>query len=337
MDPALPASGGPPDVVVLLGDVDPRGMEEAEGLARIRYVRETELAKALPGADVLFVWDFLSDALAGAWPESGGPRWVHIASAGVDRLMFPGLTHSDTIVTNSRGVFDEPIAEYVLGLVLAFAKDLHTTLRLQGERRWRHRETERVTGARALVVGTGPIGRAIGRRLSAAGLAVSGAGRTARDADPDLGVVHPMERLGEALAEADYVVLAAPLTPQTRKMIDAAALERMRPSARLVNVGRGGLVAEDDLVEALRAGRIAGAALDVFEDEPLPESSPLWDLPNVIVSPHMSGDVVGWRDELVRLFADNLGRYVSGRPLRNVVDKRLGYVGSERAAPHQRG
>ncbi|MEV0662886.1 D-2-hydroxyacid dehydrogenase [Spirillospora sp. NPDC050365] len=312
-------------------------MEEAEGLARIRYVRETELAKALPGADVLFMWDFLSDALAGAWPESGGPEWVHIASAGVDRLMFPGLTHSDTIVTNSRGVFDEPIAEYVLGLVLAFAKDLHTTLRLQGERRWRHRETERVTGARALVVGTGPIGRAIGRRLSAAGLAVSGAGRTARDADPDLGVVHPMERLGEALAEADYVVLAAPLTPQTRGMIDAAALERMRPSARLVNVGRGGLVAEGDLVEALRAGRIAGAALDVFEDEPLPASSPLWDLPNVIVSPHMSGDVVGWRDELVRLFADNLGRYVSGRPLRNVVDKRLGYVGPERAASHQRG
>ncbi|WP_435868962.1 D-2-hydroxyacid dehydrogenase [Actinomadura coerulea] len=337
MDPAQHASGGPPDVVVLLGGVDPRGMEEAEGLARVRYVRETELADALPGADVLFMWDFLSDALAGAWPESGGPGWVHIASAGVDRLMFPGLIDSDTVVTNSRGVFDEPIAEYVLGLVLAFAKDLHTTFRLQGERRWRHRETERITGARALVVGTGPIGRAIGRRLSAAGLAVSGAGRTARDADPDLGVVHPMERLGEALAGADYVVLAAPLTPQTRGMIDAAALERMRPSARLVNVGRGGLVAEDDLVRALRAGRIAGAALDVFEDEPLPASSPLWDMPGVIVSPHMSGDVVGWRDELVRLFADNLGRYVSGRPLRNVVDKRLGYVGSERAASHQRG
>lgn len=337
MDPAQHASGGPPDVVVLLGDVDPRGMEEAESLARVRYVRETELAAALPGADVLFMWDFLSDAVAGAWPESGGPGWVHIASAGVDRLMFPGLVDSDTVVTNSRGVFDEPIAEYVLGLVLAFAKDLHTTVRLQGQRRWRHRETERITGARALVVGTGPIGRAIGRRLSAAGLVVSGAGRTARDADPDLGVVHPMERLGEALAGADYVVLAAPLTPQTRGMIDAAALERMRPSARLVNVGRGGLVAEGDLVEALRAGRIAGAALDVFEDEPLPESSPLWDMPGVIVSPHMSGDVVGWRDELVRLFADNLGRYVSGRPLRNVVDKRLGYVGPERAASHQRG
>nr|WP_024936286.1 D-2-hydroxyacid dehydrogenase [Actinomadura madurae] len=303
-------------------------MAEAERLARVRYVRETELAEALPGADVLFMWDFLSDALAGAWPASGGPGWVHIASAGVDRLMFPALIESETKVTNSRGVFDEPIAEYVLGLVLAFAKDLPGTLRLQGERRWRHRETERVTGSRALVVGTGPIGRAIGRRLSAAGLAVTGAGRTARDADPDLGLVHPMERLDEALAEADYVVLAAPLTPQTRGMIDAAALDRMRPSARLINVGRGALVAEPDLVKALRAGRIAGAALDVFEDEPLPPSSPLWDMPNVIVSPHMSGDVIGWRDELVRLFAANLGRYVSGRPLRNVVDKRLGYVGS---------
>ncbi|WP_243708265.1 D-2-hydroxyacid dehydrogenase [Actinomadura sp. GC306] len=328
MDPVPPASGGPPGVVVLTGDDRPRGMADAERLARVRYVREPELADALPGADVLFVWDFLSDAVAGAWPRSGGPDWVHIASAGVDRLLFPGLVEAGTVVTNSRGVFDEPIAEYVLGLVLTFAKDLHTTVRLQGERRWRHRETERITGARALVVGTGPIGRAIGRRLSAAGLAVSGAGRTPRDADPDLGVVHPVERLDEALAEADYVVLAAPLTPQTRHMIDAAALRRMRPNARLVNVGRGALVHEPDLVEALRAGRIAGAALDVFEDEPLPESSPLWDMPNVLVSPHMSGDVVGWRDELVRLFAANLDRYVAGRPLRNVVDKRLGYVGS---------
>ncbi|TDD32142.1 D-2-hydroxyacid dehydrogenase [Actinomadura sp. KC06] len=341
MEHVPPAPAGPPEVVVLTGDVMPRGMDAVERLARVRYVGEPELAEALPGADVFFMWDFLSDAVAGAWPSGGGPSgggpgWVHIASAGVERLMFPGLIEGDAVITNSRGIFDEPIAEYVLGLVLAFAKDLHTTVRLQGERRWRHRETEGITGARALVVGTGPIGRAIGRRLSAAGLAVSGVGRTARDADPDLGRVHPMERLDEALAAADYVVLAAPLTPQTRGMIDAAALDRMRPSARLVNVGRGALVAEADLVKALRDKRIAGAALDVFEDEPLPPSSPLWAMPNVIVSPHMSGDVAGWRDELVRLFADNLGRYVAGRPLRNVVDKRLGYVGSS-SGSEQRG
>ncbi|WUI04317.1 D-2-hydroxyacid dehydrogenase [Spirillospora sp. NBC_00431] len=312
-------------------------MAEAERLGRVRYVREPELAEALPGADVLFMWDFLSDALPGAWPSDGGPGWVHIASAGVDRLLFPRLVEGGTVVTNSRGIFDEPIAEYVLGLVLAFAKDLHTTVRLQAERRWRHRETEGITGARALVVGTGPIGRAIARRLSAAGLAVSGAGRTARDADPDFGVVRPVEGLGELLTTADYVILAAPLTPQTRGMIDTAALDRMRPSARLINVGRGALVAEADLVKALLDGRVAGAALDVFEDEPLPPSSPLWDMPNVIVSPHMSGDVVGWRDELVRLFTDNLARHVAGRPLRNVVDKRLGYVDSHQNGPHQAG
>ncbi|TDD83959.1 D-2-hydroxyacid dehydrogenase [Actinomadura rubrisoli] len=330
MEPVPPVPGGPPELVVLVGEDAPPGMAAVERLARVRLVREGGLADALRGAEIVFMWDFRSAALAGAWPREGGPRWVHIASAGVDRLLFPALVEGDAVVTNSRGVFDEPIAEYVLGLVLAFAKDLHGTVRSQGERRWRHRETERITGARALVVGPGPIGRAIGRRLTAAGLRVSGAGRTARAADPDLGVVHPMERLDEALGDADYVVLAAPLTGETRGMIGAAALERMKPTARLINVGRGQLVAEDDLVAALRAGRIAGAALDVFADEPLPPSSPLWDMPNVIVSPHMAGDATGWRDELVRLFAENLDDYVHGRPLRNVVDKRLGYVGPAR-------
>ncbi|WP_443029630.1 D-2-hydroxyacid dehydrogenase [Spirillospora sp. NBC_01491] len=332
--------GSRPSVLVLRGDHEPPGMGPVEQMSNVRYVREKELETALPDAEILFMYDFWSEALRRAWPAEGGPGWVHIASAGVDRLLFPELVESSTVVTNSRGIFDEPIAEYVLGLVLAFAKDLHTTLRLQAERTWRHRETERLTGARALVVGTGPIGRAIGRRLGAAGLRVGGIGRTARAADPDLGEVLPMERLGEALAEADYVVLAAPLTDATRGMIDAAALARMRPGARLINVGRGPLVVQDDLVEALRAGTIAGAALDVFVDEPLPTPSALWDLPNVIVSPHMSGDVVGWRTDLVRLFADNLDRYRHDQPLRNVVDKRLGYVSSASTpVPHadQRG
>ncbi|MEU5879095.1 D-2-hydroxyacid dehydrogenase [Spirillospora sp. NPDC047279] len=301
-------------------------MAQVESLADVRYVREHELAGALQGADVLFMWDFWSDALARAWPGEGGPEWVHIASAGVDRLLFPGLVSGDAVVTNSRGVFDEPIAEYVLGLVLCFAKGLHTTLRFQARREWRHRETERASGAHAVVVGTGPIGRAIGRKLSAAGLAVTGIGRTARGADPDLGEIHGMDELHQTLGRADYVVLAAPLTDLTREMIDGTALKAMRPTARLINVGRGQLVAEDDLVEALRERRIAGAALDVFATEPLDESSPLWDLPDVIVSPHMSGDTIGWRQELVHLFADNLGRRRDGRPLRNVVDKRLGYV-----------
>ncbi|MGH3411752.1 MAG: D-2-hydroxyacid dehydrogenase, partial [Marmoricola sp.] len=145
-------------------------MASIRALAEVRHTSAADLADSLPGAEVLFLWDFWSDAVAGAWSAAGSLRWVHIASAGVDRLLFPELVAGDVVVTNSRGIFDEPIAEYVLGLVLCFAKDLHTTLRLQGGREWRHRETERVTGARALVVGTGPIGRAIGRRLAAAGL-----------------------------------------------------------------------------------------------------------------------------------------------------------------------
>jgi len=308
------------------GTRKPTESDSLERLAEVRYVTEGDLAGALPGADVLLVWDFGSRALAGAWPAADSLRWVHTASAGVDHVLFDGIIASDVVVTNSRGVFDAPMAEYVLALALAFAKDLPGTLGLQRERRWRHRETERLGGRRALVAGTGPIGRAIGRTLAAAGMVVTGVGRQARDTDPDLGSVLPMDELAAGLAEADYVVLAAPLTDATRHMIDATALAVMKPSARLINVGRGPLVAQDDLVDALAAGRIAGAALDVFADEPLPESSPLWAMENVIVSPHMSGDVVGWRAELVALFHDNLTRYLDGRPLRNVVDKRRGYV-----------
>jgi phosphoglycerate dehydrogenase-like enzyme len=301
-------------------------MAGVEALADVRYTTSADLPKALPGADVLLVWDFRSRALATAWSAGRSLRWIHAASAGVNHVLTPAVVASDVVVTNARGVFDEPMAEYVLGLVLALAKDLPTTLSHQREGRWRHRETERLGDRHALVAGTGPIGRAIGRKLRAVGMTVTGLGRVARSTDPDLGEVLPMSSLSEVLPSADYVVLAAPLTDETRGMIDAKALAVMKPTARLVNVGRGHLVVQEDLVVALTAGRLGGAALDVFVDEPLAGSSPLWRMPNVIVSPHMSGDVVGWRSELVALFVDNLTRYLEGRPLRNVVDKSRGYV-----------
>jgi phosphoglycerate dehydrogenase-like enzyme len=323
-----------PAVLVLRDETWPPGMAAAARLADIRYTTEAELPADLPGADVLFLWNFRSSALATAWPHADALRWVHIASAGVDRLLFPELVASEVTVTNSRGVYEEPIAEYVLALVLSFAKGLHTTLASQRRREWRHRETERLAGARALVVGTGPIGRAIGRKLTANGLLVTGIGRTARPGDPDLRDVRAFDNLPELLPEADYLVLAAPLTDATRGMIDATVLAAMKPTARLINVGRGQLVDERALVSVLAANRIAGAALDVFVDEPLAESSPLWELPNVLVSPHMSGDVIGWQRELAELFLDNLGRYERGEPLRNIVDKRLGYVPSGPLAEH---
>jgi phosphoglycerate dehydrogenase-like enzyme len=162
--------------------------------------------------------------------------------------------------------------------------------------------------------------------LRAVGMRVCGAGRTARADDPDFGTVHEGVGLRTALADADYVILAAPLTPATRCMVDASVLGAMKPGARLVNVGRGGLVDEEALVKHLADGRLAGAALDVFAQEPLPAASPLWDMPGVIVSPHTAGEVTGWRVELADLFLENLTRRAEGRPLRNVVDKEKGYV-----------
>lgn len=315
-----------PTVVVLHNGPHPPAMDEIEQLAEVRYATEGELADALPGADVLFVWHFLTEAVADAWPAADTLRWVHVASAGVDKLLFTDLLDSEVVLTNSRGVFDRPMAEYVLGAVLSFAKDLHTSVRLQDRKDWQHRETERIEGKRALVVGTGPIGRAIAAQLSAVGMTVSGAGRRARTSDPDFGEVHASDALHDVLGEFDYVVLAAPLTEQTHGMINAAALARFAPTARLINVGRGHLVVQEDLVEALAAGRLAGAALDVFDTEPLPGTSPLWDMPNVLLSPHMSGDTVGWTEELVGLFTTNLRHYRDGTTLRNVVDKQRGYV-----------
>ncbi|MBT2510275.1 D-2-hydroxyacid dehydrogenase [Streptomyces sp. ISL-98] len=307
-------------LLVLDADPPPR-LGRLAGRTRILHGDEYTLARQLPLADVLLVWDFTSDAVRRAWPGDGPrPRWVHTASAGVDHLLCPELVASDTVVTNARGIFDLPIAEYVSGLVIAMAKDIPGSLELQRQRRWRHRETMRLAGSHAVVVGSGPIGREIARLLRALGIVTALVGRTERPG------VHGARELTALLSRADWVVCAAPLTDDTRGMFNAAAFDVMPPSARFINVGRGQLVVEDDLVAALQKRWIAGAALDVFTDEPLPPESPLWDVPGLIVSPHMSGDTVGWRDELGAQFVELYELWASGSPLPNVVDKKRGYV-----------
>ncbi|MCA1835552.1 MAG: D-2-hydroxyacid dehydrogenase [Actinobacteria bacterium] len=310
-------------VVVVLGGADlPSSIQRITEYAFLSIATGDRLADELPEADVLLIWRSNPRALAAAWPKADRLRWIHTASAGTGGLPSAEMIGRDVLLTSSRGLFDEPIAEYVLGLVLAFAKDLASRVRLQANREWRHRETERVSGRTALVAGTGTIGRAIARKLRAAGMAVTGVGRVGRSEDADFGDVLPMDRWLDGLRFADYVVLAAPLTPDTRGMVDGRALAAMKPTARLINVGRAGLIVLDDLIRALRGGTISGAALDVFADEQLDEGSPLWGMPQVLLSPHMSGQVAGWREELVALFVDNLTRYVEGRELRNVVDRK---------------
>ncbi len=292
----------------------------------LRYTDAAGLGDAMEGAQALFLWDFFSSALQDVWSRCDQLEWVHVAAAGVDKLLFDDLRKSDVVVTNAHGIFDRPIAEFVLAAVLAHAKLVHESHDLQRAHVWRHREPRSIEGAKALIVGTGGIGRATARLLRAAGLEVRGTGRTAREGDPDFGEVVPTAELVEHADWCDYLVNAAPLTDQTRGLFDADVFAAMKPSAHLVNIGRGASVVEQDLLAALEAGQLDGASLDVFETEPLPEDSPLWDALGMVVSAHMSGDVVGWRDALAEQFVQNAERWLAGEPVVNVVDKNLGYL-----------
>jgi len=298
-----------------------------EGLdVDFRYCDADGLAEAVHGAEALLLWDFFSTAVRDVWADADRLEWIHITAAGVDTLLFDELRDSDVLVTNARGVFDRPLAEYVLGAVIAFAKDSLTSFDLQRRHEWCHRETRSTTGATALVVGTGGIGREIAKLLRAAGLEVRGAGRREVVDDPDFGEIIESANLAAEAGWCDHLILAAPLTPATRGLVNAQVLAAMKPDAHLINIARGPMVDESALLEALTQRHIGGATLDVFDTEPLPPGHPLWDAPNVTITAHMSADAVGWRETLAAQFVTNARRWLAGQPLLNVVDKKLGYV-----------
>ena len=277
-------------------------------------------------APVALVWDFRWQGLGALLTRAPRLRWVHAGSAGVEHLLPALAARPDIVLTNSTGVFERPIAEYVLGLVLRHAKGFGETAAAQAHRRWAYRETASIEGSTMVVVGAGRIGTAIARLAAAAGMRVIGVRRRS-----DGGSAPPFDRivgivdLPEVVSEADFVAVATPATDSTRHLIDARILRAMRRTAYLVNVGRASAVDTDALVAALHQGAIAGAALDVFEEEPLPASSPLWTTPNLFVSPHMSGDADNWGRRILELFATNLAAWRAGRPLDGVVDRSRGY------------
>jgi len=330
----------PPVVNVLVlgtsSDAPPPGLPERRTGARYWFANNaTALGSALPETDVIFHWQDRTALLRAAWPAAQRLRWIHAAGVGVDWTIFPELVASDVILTNCRGVFDRSIPEYVLGLMLLFAKDFPGTLQAQRQRRWRHRPAEVLAGTHAVVVGAGSIGRSIARLLRLLGVQVTLVARHERPNDPEFGWIRASNDLAAAAAVADWLILALPLTPETRGLIGRDVLAALEPAARLINVGRGAVVDEAALIDALRPGRLAGAGLDVFEREPLPRNHPFWSLPGVVVSPHMAGDVHGWLAWFTNSFLANLERWLAGQPLANVVDKQLGYVpesdGSDRA------
>lgn len=317
-----------PTITVLLAEDEPSlpGLDSLRDRAEVCEARtRSELKAALPVTDVLVVTDFRTGMLADVWPDDCPVRWVHATSAGVDALMIDPIRHSDIVVTNARGIFDRGIAEYVLGALLMFAKDTMTNVSLMRSHRWQHRETRLLRGSHALVVGAGSIGREVAVLLRALGVHVEGTARHARQ-DSAFATVHAQQDLPALLPQADAVIITAPLTPDTQGLFDTDQFLRMKPGAVLVNVGRGPIVQTDALLTALQSGRLGGAALDVFEQEPLPAEHPLWDQPNVMISAHMAGDFVGWRAALGQQFVENFHRWQRGDALSHPVNKEHGYV-----------
>lgn len=258
-------------------------------------------------------------------------RWIHSPAAGVGGMLFPEMVASDVVLTNSRGMHAETIAEHVIAVTLALFRRLPAAVQRQADRTWAQFELSDpsprlLRGSTMGIIGLGGIGAAIAGAASCLGMRVEGIRRRA-DAAPPAGVsaAYPRSALHDRLPHWDVVVLAAPQTSETRGMIDARELALMKNDAILVNIARGPLVREADLIDALARGVIGGAALDVVEHEPLDPSSPLWRMPNVLITPHVSGFQPQYWERLTDLFLENLRRYRAGEPLLNVVDKKAGY------------
>ena len=318
----------PTPLVAIVDAVDRElpDLRAAADLARLVQVAGVEGLEAhLPELEAVFAWNFDRPRLLDVVPRAPRLRWIQSISAGVEELASPTLPAHGVVLTHAAGVYDPGLAESVLGFVLAFSARLLEDARLRpGE--WPADEITLLRGATALVVGAGSIGTEVGRLLRAVGLHVRGVARTPRQPDETFEAILGVEELHSELARADHVVNVLPITAATRGLFDAAAFAAMKPHGVFVNIGRGSTVDEPALIEALERGVIAGAALDVFEVEPLPTESPLWRMSNVLVSPHRAGDHERWADDVVALFVDNLERFVAGEPLRNVVDVELGYA-----------
>jgi phosphoglycerate dehydrogenase-like enzyme len=314
---------------------------------RLHVVQQTcrsaaEVAEALaahPDVEVLYGFRLPPDLLDLA-PRL---RWLQLDSAGNDHLLDHAIMHSDVAITNASGIHATPIAEYVFASMLAHRWQVRRWIRSQARKEWppsrfRLYFKPELRDSTLGILGYGSIGREVGRlgrafRMQVLALRRSAArverGHSEADTGDPQGVIpdrfYPPEALHDMLAECDYVVLALPSTPATYHFIGEAELRAMKPTAYLINIARGAIVDEAALVRALREGWIAGAGLDVFEKEPLPAESPLWNLENVLMSPHVAGDTPCYDERAVALFAENLARYLAGQPLLNLVDKAKGY------------
>lgn len=312
--------------VQVLSTYDRAGGEDRPERVEWSAAEGEALDALLAQAEVLVTFRFPVEWLQ----KAPNLKWVQLASAGSDAAVRSGLLdmHPQLLLTTSSGVHEVPISEHIVAMILHFSRGFNIATRNQAVHKWDRYSPDELLGKTVCLVGYGPIARRAATLLKAFGMKVIAVRASIAEQQTGFEAVdrfYPLSDLDAVLAESNYVVVAAPRTPLSEGMIGRAQIAAMKPGAVLVNISRGALVDEPALIEALRDGRIGGAALDVFAQEPLPESSPLWDMPNVLITPHLSGANPHYMRRVTTLFRDNLACYLNGDTLRNLVDKERGY------------
>lgn len=290
------------------------------GRALVGFEDDADFAARVPDVEVLLALR----PPRGHWARAARLRFVQISGAGVDALLPADDLDVSVRIANGRGISGGVMAEHAIGWMLHFARRVPRNQAQQARHEWRLYAPAALEGATLGILGMGAIGDALAERARAFGMRVLGTRRTPRPSEHADEVVGP-GHTGRVLAESDYVVVILPLTPETRGTVDAAMLSKLKPTAVLVNMARGGIVDETAVAAMLREGRLRGAALDVFDEEPLPPSSPLWDVPDLVVTPHVAGFSKDYLARAFDIFAENVLRLEAGEPLRNEIDRRRGY------------
>jgi phosphoglycerate dehydrogenase-like enzyme len=282
-----------------------------------------EAIEKIPDADAVYGGSWLEHDIFLA--ASKKLRWVQIGGAGVDATLYPEMVESDVILTNASGAFDIPISEHVFSMILCFSRGLNMFIRHQLEGVWRGTSLMQLAGQTIVIIGLGSIGLAVAQRAHGFEMRILAIDPMATEKPDYVERLEKPDKLHDLLAETDFVAICCPLTKATFKMIGEAEFQKMKPSAHIINIARGKIIDEASLIHALQEKRIAGAGLDVFEQEPLPADSPLWLMPNVIITTHAAGASPPTGERSFQIFCENLRRFVAGEPLINVVDKRAGF------------
>jgi phosphoglycerate dehydrogenase-like enzyme len=318
--------------LLVLSDPEEPQLSVLDGLretANIMIGNSVDVFKnAAASAEVIFNWSGSLSLIREVFLMSPAVRWIHSRSAGLERTLFPELIATDVIMTNGSGVFSPSLGEFALGAILYFAKDFRRMIRNQMAGVWEPFDVLPIAGQTVGIVGYGDIGRAVATRVRAMEMKVLAVKRhvpAKSNSDPLADQIYGPDYLIETLSRCDYVVVAAPLNAETLGLIGEAEFAAMKPSAVIINVGRGPVIDEHAMIKALSEYKIKGAALDVFDEEPLPKGHPFYKLENVLLSPHCADHTPDWLDNAMRFFIAQFERFRRGEPLLNVVDKKLGY------------